>query len=640
MSTASPPLASACCGGSAAPSDGSVWWRIAIGAFLAFNSMTVALAANLSKVDREQRLVLQGIPLCVCLIVGILLGGPMISGVWREWRARRITIESLFLLSAIGAFLASLISYITGEGPVFFEVVSILFLVYALGKELGRYGQEKVLQALGRWDPTTLTCEVVGPGGISRERSVAQVQPGERVRVHPGAMIPVDGIVREGESFVHEASMSGEAFAASRRVGDHVLAGTHVVDATLIVEAETGGSARCIDRISTVLREAALQPGESQLAANRIMQWFVPFVAAIAFMTFGVHTLLHGWTVGLFNAMAVLLIACPCALGFATPVAIWTAMRRLNAFGMVVRSGKTIENLASVNSIAFDKTGTLTLPDATAELQLEPGWRDRRTSVEELISAAESAVEHPIAKALRPLGKAGIFTARSVRLEPGLGIWAEVESAAGLRHAVRIIKADDHSDGAAHCLSVEIDGERAASVLLRETQRPHVAGTIQTLESLGIRSVLMTGDSPFRAANLPLPEMLSRMTPEQKLAVVREKKRHGETVLFVGDGINDAAAMAESDISIAVGHEGLTREVADIEWPAPDLSFLPKAITLSRQTVRLVRSNLIFALCYNIAGIAVAAAGFIHPVVAALLMTTSSCVVTFRSLQPLESDGA
>jgi P-type E1-E2 ATPase len=130
------------------------------------------------------------------------------------------------------------------------------------------------------------------------------------------------------------------------------------------------------------------------------------------------------------------------------------------------------------------------------------------------------------------------------------------------------------------------------------------------------------------------------MTPEQKLAVVREKKRHGETVLFVGDGINDAAAMAESDISIAVGHEGLTREVADIEWPAPDLSFLPKAITLSRQTVRLVRSNLIFALCYNIAGIAVAAAGFIHPVVAALLMTTSSCVVTFRSLQPLESDGA
>jgi Cu2+-exporting ATPase/Cu+-exporting ATPase len=640
MSTASPPLASACCGGSAAPFDGSVWWRIAIGVFLAFNSMTVALAVNMSKVDREQRLVLQGIPLCVCLIVGILLGGPMMSGVWREWRARRLTVESLFLLSSVGAFLASLISYITGEGPVFFEVVSILFVVYALGKELGRYGQEKVLQALGRWDPAALTCEVVEAGGISRMTQVAQVQPGERVRVHPGSMIPVDGFVCEGESFVHEASMSGEAFAASRRAGDRVLAGTHVVDATLIVEADAGGTARCIDRISAVLQEAALQPGESQLAANRIMQWFVPFVTATALATFGVHAFLHGWMTGLFNAMAVLLIACPCALGFATPVAIWTAMRRLNAFGMVVRSGKTIENLASVNSVAFDKTGTLTLPDAAPELQLEPVWRDRHALVEEMISAAESAVEHPIAKALRPLSGASTFTARSVRLEPGLGIRAEVESSAGARHTVRIVKTGDPLDDAGHRLAVEIDRDRAASILLREAQRPLVAETIHKLETMGITSILVTGDSPSRAANLPLPELLSRMTPEQKLAVVREKKRKGETVLFVGDGINDAAAMAESDISIAVGPESLTREVADIEWPLPDLSSLPKAISLSRQTVRLIHSNLIFALCYNVVGIATAAAGFIHPVVAALLMTTSSCVVTFRSLQLLESDGA
>jgi Cu2+-exporting ATPase/Cu+-exporting ATPase len=602
--------------------------------------MTIALAVNLSKVDREERLILQGIPLCVCLIVGVLLGGPMMSGVWREWRARRLTIESLFLLSSVGAFVASLISYVTGEGPVFFEVVSILFLVYALGKELGRYGQEKVLQALGRWDPLTLTCEVVEAGRISRETKVAQVQPGERVRVHPGAMIPVDGFVCEGESFVHEASMSGEAFAASRRVGDHVLAGTHVVDSTLIIEAEAGGASRCIDRISAVLQEAALQPGESQLAANRIMQWFVPFVTATALATFGFHSLIHGWTAGLFNAMAVLLIACPCALGFATPVAIWTAMRRLNAFGMIVRSGKTIENLALVNSIAFDKTGTLTLPDATPELQLEPAWRERRTFVEELISAAESAVEHPIAKALRSLSGASTFTARSVLLEPGLGILAEVASAVGASHTVRIIKAGDLLDSAAHCLAVEIDGKRAASVLLRETQRPLVADTIHKLETMGIRSTLVTGDSPSRAATLPLPELLSRMTPEQKLAIVREKKRNGETVLFVGDGINDAAAMAESDISIAVGRESLTREVADIEWPLPDLAFLPKAISLSRQTVRLIRSNLIFALCYNVAGIAMAAAGFIHPVVAALLMTTSSCAVTVRSLQLLESDGA
>jgi heavy metal translocating P-type ATPase len=639
MSIAPTTFATDCCGtSSASRTGGSMWWRIAIGGFLAVNSMTVALAVNLSEVDRQERLVLQGIPLCVSLIVGILLGGPMITAMWRECSAQRLSIESLFLLGITGAFSASLISFVTGTGPVFFEVVSILLVVYALGKELGQYGRNKVLEALGQWDPAVLTCEIVEPAGISRKVQVAEVQPGERVRVHPGAMIPVDGFVWEGESFVHEASMSGEGFAASRRRGDHVLAGTHVVDSTLIIEAEAGGTARCIDRISALLEEAVLQPSGSQLAANRIMQWFVPVVAAAAFLTFGVHTLRYGWLQGLFNAMAVLLVACPCALGFATPVAVWTAMRRLNTFGMVITSGSAIEKLASVSCVAFDKTGTLTLPDATPELRLEPAWRDCRTLVEVLISAAESAVEHPIAKALRPLARTNVFLTCSVSIEPGLGILAEVASAEGALHSVRITRTGDALDDAHHRLAVEIDCQRAASILLRETQRPLIAETVHKLGEMGIKSILVTGDSASRAANLPLSELLSHLTPEQKVAIVREKREQGETVLFVGDGINDAAAMAESDTSIAVGCESLTRQVADIEWPVPELSHLPKAIALSRQTVRLIHSNLIFALCYNLAGMAIAAAGFIHPVVAALLMTTSSCIVTFRSIQLIESE--
>lgn len=637
MSTAPNTLTNSCCGADFETGSG-IWWRIAIGAFLAFNSMTVALTVNLSQVDRQQRFLLESIPLGVSVIVGLVLGGPLVAGAWRECRAQRLSIESLFLLSIIGAFSASLISFITGSGPVFFEVVSILLVVYALGKELGQYGRRKVLKALSEWDSAELICEVVDETGSYRKTRAVEVRPGERVRVHPGSMVPVDGFVCEGESFVHEATMSGEGFVVSRRRGDHVLAGTHVVDSTLVIEAETGGSERCIDRISATLEEAALQPSASQLAANRMMQWFVPVVVACALVTFCVHTLLHGWTQGLFHSMAVLLVACPCALGFATPVAVWTAMRRLNTFGMVVTSGNAVERLASVNCVAFDKTGTLTLPDATPELRLEPQWLDRRVLVEELISAAEESLEHPIAKALQPLARTNSFATRSVSIEPGLGILSEVESAEGSLHRVRITKTEDTGHDGIHCLAVEIDFHRAASVLLRETQRPHVADTVRELEKMGIRSILVTGDNASRAESLPLPELLSHLTPEQKLAIVQERKERGETVLFVGDGINDAAAMSASDASIAVGRESLTREVADIEWPAPDLSRLPQAISLSRQTVRLIRSNLIFAACYNIAGMAIAAAGFIHPVVAALLMTTSSCIVTFRSIQLLESD--
>ena len=226
-----------------------------------------------------------------------------------------------------------------------------------------------------------------------------------------------------------------------------------MVDSTLLVEAEAGGTARCVDQNCAVIREAALQPGGIPTGCeNRIMQWFVPVVTATAFLTFCLQTLRHGWLAALFDAMAVLLVACPCALGFATPVAIWTAMRRLNAFGMVVTSGKAIEKLALVNCVAFDKTGTLTLPDSTPELHLEPGWLHCRALVENLISAAESAVEHPIAKALRPLAKENTFLARSVHIEPGLGIRAEVESSANTRHSVRIVRIAGVSDDAGHAL--------------------------------------------------------------------------------------------------------------------------------------------------------------------------------------------
>lgn len=639
MSSASTTFANDCCGTAAGRnSSGGMWWRIAASAFLAINSMTVALVVNLSEVNAHERFLLQSIPLSVALIVFLLLGGPLLSAAWTAWRARRLSIESLFLLSIIGAFAASLMSFVNGTGPIFFEVVSILLVVYALGKELGRYGRDKVLEALGRWDPALLSCEVAGEDGQWREALVSEIQAGQRVRVHPGAVIPVDGFVFTGESFVHEATITGEGFAASRRPGDHVLAGTHVVDSTLVIEAQAAGTLRCIDRISDALKESIHEPGASQVAANHIMQWFVPAVAATALVTFGLHTSLHGWQAGLFNAMAVLLIACPCSLGFATPIAAWTAMRRLNSFGMVTMTGSAIEKLAATTYVAFDKTGTLTLPDATPELHLNPPWQTRRAFVEQLISAAETAVEHPIAKALRPLAQVKTFEARSVRIEPGLGIAAQVESDDGTLHHVRIIRSGGSPQELHHRLSVEIDGEQAAFVLLRETQRPLIAETAAKLKEMDIRSVLVTGDGLPRAALLPFTERLCGLTPEQKWAVVREKKAHGETVLFVGDGINDAAAMAASDTSIAIGCESLTREVADIEWSEPDIANLPKAIALCRQTVRLNRANLVFALCYNIAGMAMAAAGWIHPVVAALLMTTSSCIVTFRSLQLLESE--
>lgn len=686
MSTPSTAASGICCDLTTAgqQQSGGVWWRIVIGAFLAINSMTIALTVNLSEVDREQRLALQGVTLAVALVVFALLGSGMLSSAVRELRARRLTIECLFLLGIMGAFTASLVSLIRGEGPVFFEVVGILLVVYALGRELGRYSQAKVLQALRDWDPRANTCEVISADGSISHFSIADVQVGQRVRVHPGAVIPVDGTVIDGAAFVHEAGMTGESFAVSKQTGDTVFAGTHVVDTTLVVEATANGGERCIDGIAQILRRVEAQAALSQMTANRLVRWFVPTVVAIAAGTFIWHSLHSGWQDALFHSMAVLLVACPCALGFATPIAVWMTMGQLNRLGMLVRSGDAVERLAAVNLAVFDKTGTLTVPEAGIEFKIEPAFQDQEQLVRSLIATAESGSSHPLAKVLgtlsnEPVGQAlspansplgsihfasptlpklsherervvyepecfstwrreNLQTRRLTTL-PGKGIAAEVEDrSTSQRWSVEIVQDSSSKADAGNVLLIRINGAPAAQAELTEQQRPFLPEMKSKLETIDVSCVLLTGDRESRAEKLPFAHH-ARLKPQEKYELVRQWGREGKRILFVGDGVNDSAAMSQSHVSVAVDAAAdLTREVADVYWPTPDFSQLPSAIALSRKMVRLIRSNLIFAVSYNLIGMALAACGSLHPVIAALLMTTSSCVVTFRAMLSLDGD--
>jgi heavy metal translocating P-type ATPase len=628
-------MTTGCCG-TAGERTGS-WWRIAIGAFLAGNSMTIALAVNLSEADPGEKFVLQSIPLAAAVIVTLLLGGEMFRNTWASLRTGPLTVDSLFVVALSGAFSASFVSYFSGTGPVFFEVASILLVIYALGHQLARYTQSRVLSALDDWDPVALTCEVVR-GDSWKSSTVADVRKGDRVRVYPGAMIPVDGVVSRGEALVQEVSMTGELLASRRDEGQAVFAGTHVVDSTLEIEATVDGSERCLDRIAAVLREAMRQQGPSQVMADRLARAFVPAVLVAAVGTFVVHNAISGWVPALFNAMAVLLVACPCALGFATPLAVWTGMRRLQALGLYVKRGDAVEKLAAVNRAVFDKTGTLSLPDVASELRMESDWADRRREVEALVSAAEAPVNHPVARVLAQMNPGGWgYSARSVAVEPGRGVSAEVQTSPDAVSRVRISSDAGSPDSAS--FSVDIDGERAATILLRETKRQHVTELPASLRTIGIDAVMMTGDRTERTVQFAFPSTYASLRPEQKLDLVREWKVQGHCIVFVGDGINDAAAMAVSDVSIAVGREvGLPQEVASIVWPEPAYDRLPKAIQVCRDTVRVIRDNLRFALVYNVLGMAVAACGLLHPVLAVMLMTVSSSVVTLRSLRLLDAD--
>lgn len=633
MSSAAVPFS---CGCDDAATPGVSWWRILVSAFLAVNSMALAIAVNTSDTDRIERLALQSITLGATAIVTALLGWPLAVASFQALRARRITIEALFLLSYLGAACASLLSMLTGHGPVYWEVAGILLVVYSLGTAVGRYSQQCVLKTLAAWDPLINDCDRVRADGAVETVAIANVEAGDLIRVHPGCGIPVDGVVENGRAFVRESEMTGEAFAAARVEGNRVFAGTSVLDATLDIRATAGGKLRQVDRISAALTGLHLRPAPSQILADRIMRWFVPALVAIAAGTFAFWYFRAGFAAALFNSMAVLLVACPCALGFATPVSVWSGMGRLAAIGLTAKNGATIEKIAALDTLVFDKTGTLTIAGLyRAELSMLPDSPIDETDLRTLIACAEARSQHPVAAALSGLAE----TDERVRVErieilPAVGIRAQLVDRSGVmvQLAIGMAPAPDPADESHH-LVVKINGIPAALVALTEEISPGVEATMTALERDGIHCVLMTGDTAGRASRIPIPERHAALTPDDKLRLCRELSRERKNIAFIGDGLNDAAAMSASGVSVAVDSgAALAREVADVIWTRSDIGLLPRAIAICRQTVKSMRTTIAIALAYNAVGIALAAAGLLHPVVASILMTCSSVIVTWRSV--------
>ncbi len=663
MTALAPATPYACAGGCdpLAPDDPAeaaaaarAWWRIGAGTVLAANAMTLSLAINVSEAGPAARLWVHLGLLAMTLAALALLGGPLAREAWAAARARRLTIEALFLAGLGGALAASLIDMATGVGAVYFETVIILLVVYALGRQAGQSSRRRALRALTSRADAPAECTVL-ENGAARALPVGLVRPGMVVRVEPGRPVPVDGIIEQGRAFIQESHWTGEFFAAARGPGDRLHAGSHVLDALLLVRATAPGDARRIDRLARAIERARARPSSLQTEADRLVRWFLPIVLLVAGATMFGWTWAAGWHVGLFNAMAVLLIACPCAMGFATPVAVWAAVARLAEQGLVARGGDLVEKLATIDTVVFDKTGTLTQPRATlADLVLAPEVDPE--SLRRLVAAVERASDHPLAAAFTDLAT-DVADVRLLELRPlpGIGIEAlaalEAESTPARLCIGSEALLDPHPDrwqpllarlaplpGARRIL-IELDGRPAAAAQLEERTLELAGVVMSRLAGDGLRVLVMTGDAAERAGRLGV-EFHAGLTPEAKQRLVDEMTAAGRRVLFVGDGINDAAAMTAAHGSVAVaGAAPLAAECADaVLVEGSGLDSLPDALAIGRRAVRTIRTNLRLAAGYNATGMALAAAGLLHPVAAALLMTLSSLVVTWRSLQMLEDE--
>ncbi|NBB80551.1 MAG: HAD-IC family P-type ATPase [Verrucomicrobia bacterium] len=669
------------------------WLRIGVAAFFAGQGMVFSLALNMTPPPFASTAywILHGGLIASAVLVMAFLGGPLFASTFAMVRRRRLSIEGLFTLSLLGAFVGSLVGSVTGAGGVYYEIVAIVIAIYTFGRMLGERSQAKLRLESARLRERFDTAGVVDTAGGCYEVRVAAVPVGARVRVEPGAAFTLDGIVRSGVGYVQETSLTGEPMPVVRRPGERVRAGTWAVDTRFEYEVTAVAGSRELDQILGTIEAVDGQPSELQTQANELIQIFLPIVVGVSLLTAIVWAVLGTWMDAVLHSMAVLLVACPCALGLATPVAISQGLYRLARLGLVSRDGALIDALARTKKVFFDKTGTL----SESSLRVTELWVDdaalpvERADLLGAVHAAESGLSHPVARALTqhlepggtavgstsedkvvselaPAGPSGRdscvdLTSEHNAVSELAPTWPSIEdlqvlagqglaftllakdgrhrikvgegSLAGSKTAVQAVEAHLHEPKGRR-VYVIVDSRVVACFVLRERLRSGVPGIWEQLDRLGLKAHILTGD-PSPELTLPATVKLEPgLSSAEKLNRVRAALESNEHPLFVGDGINDTEAMSLASGSIAM-HSGtaLARSVAMGQLTADRIEAIPEAVELARGIRQRLRGNLKYAAGYNVVGMALAAAGILHPIMAALIMLVSSFWVTTRALR-------
>ena len=577
------------------------------------------------------------------------IGARFYEGGWKSLRGGGANMEVLVALGTSAAYFFSLIVTLGAieSLPVYFEASAAVITLVLLGKLLEARAKAKTtlaIEALVRLQPKTARVE---RDGQLLEIDVGLLIPGDIFIVRPGENLPVDGEVIEGESSVNEAMLTGESMPVAKRAGERVFAATANGEGMLRCRATGVGEHTLLAGIIRLVAEAQGSKAPVQRLADRISAIFVPVVCGIAVLTFAGWWIFGGvFSEALINAVAVLVIACPCALGLATPTAIMVGTGQGARAGILVKNAEALEHAEKIGVLALDKTGTLTRGEARVTDLLPLALDADRSLI--LAAALEQGSEHPLARAI--LQRAQAMTKTLPKLSdfkaiPGKGVEGSVDARrlrlgapdwfAGLALPLAQIAA---LQAAGKTVVVLADDDNALALLaiadpLRETSRAAVA----RLKAMGLHVVMLTGDNAATAAAIAaeagIDDYRAGILPGDKAAALNALKADGRRVAMVGDGINDAPALAAADVGFAIGTgSDAAIEVADVTLVRSDLHGVADAILLSRATLGKIRQNLFFAFIYNVLGIPLAALGLLNPVVAGAAMAMSSVSVVSNSL--------
>jgi P-type Cu+ transporter len=579
-------------------------------------------------------------------------GAPFFVRGWRSLVTRHLNMFTLIAMGTGVAFLYSVVGTLApqvfpsafrdmhGAVAVYFEAASVITVLVLLGQVLELRARERTSGAiralLGLAPKTARRVTAQGDEDVALDRIVV----GDLLRVRPGEKIPVDGVVTEGSSFVDESMVTGESMPVSKAEGDKVIGGTVNQHGGLVLRAEKVGRDTMLARIVDMVAKAQRSRAPIQRLADRVAGWFVPAVIAAAILAFAAWATFGPeprYTYALVAAVTVLIIACPCALGLATPMSIMVGVGRGAHSGILIRDAQALERLESIDTLVIDKTGTLT-EGKPKVVGIVPADGFEENTLLRLAASVERGSEHPLAQAILNaarerglnLGEVSGFASSS-----GKGVTAEVDGKAiALGNAmlmgelnIATANLDSAAEAArqdgATAIYVAVDGRAAGVVVIADPVKASAQSALQALRAEGLRIVMLTGDNLTTAravaARLGIDEIEAGVLPERKSEVVQRLRGEGRRVAMAGDGVNDAPALAAADVGIAMGSgTDVAIESAGVTLLTGDLLGLVRARRLSVATMRNIRQNLAFAFLYNAAGIPIAA-GVLYPVFGILL---------------------
>jgi Cu+-exporting ATPase len=661
-----------------------LWIALTFGIPLILTAMLDMLPAKwaLNWLDTSNSLVIQW---SLCTPVVFWCGWPFFKRAWVSWRQRSFNMFTLIALGVGAAYLYSAsitidfltgLNLLSGHGHMpepYFESAAAIVVLVLIGQVLELRARQKTgraIRSLLQLSPKT--ARLILPDGRDHDVPIELVQPGDRVRVRPGERVAVDGIVREGSTLIDESMLSGEPMPAAKMAGALVRAGTLNGNGALVVETQKTGNDTMLAHIVQLVGAAQRSRMPVQALVDRVAARFVPTVLGISALTFLIWIIFgaplagrasdggaHRFASALISAVAVLIIACPCALGLATPMAVVVGMGRGASMGVLFRNAETLERLGRIQTLAFDKTGTLTEgKPAVSSIEAAEGQ-----SADELLCIAgslERGSEHPLAAAIvREAETKGVKfeNASEVSINPGKGIRGGVAGQVVLIGTAAFLeenqvegeasrrRLEDLREEGRTVVQVAVAGKYAGLIAVSDPIRPSSVAALEALKSEGVKLVMLTGDSRTTAQavarKIGIGEVMAEVLPTDKHEQIRQLQAEGRIVGMAGDGINDAAALAQADVGIAMGTGAdVAIESAGVTLIRPDLRTLVAARRLSRATMRTIRQNLVLAFFYNVLAIPVAAGilvpfggPMIGPVWAAAAMSLSSLSVVGNSLR-------